>query len=84
MVEETEMTPDEQEPTSMATGSVFIQLALDDFQRTEDGSWITTKQVDTVGPGEPQRLLPGGRRFTRGQMTIFGLDLAAILEKQFI
>ena len=78
------MTTDQQNSRDSGTSGAFIQLVLDDFKRAEDGSWITTRQIDIIGRGEPQRLLADGHRFTRGQMTIFGLDLAAILEKQFI
>ena len=70
------------EPTREMPEKVFIQLSCDDFKLNEDGSWVTTRGVEIDGPRGKQRLIPAGRTFSRGQMSIFGLDLAVVLEKQ--
>jgi hypothetical protein len=63
-----------------ATGMLF-QLTCDDFRRNADGSWVTTRQINIQGPGGEQMVLAADRRFERGQMFLFGLDLAATLDK---
>jgi hypothetical protein len=60
----------------------IIQISCGDFQGNPDGSWTATKQIDLVGSAGSQKLIPAGRRFARGEMYMFGLDLAAFLDKQ--
>lgn len=60
---------------------VFIQLSSDDFRRTDDGSWVTTREILITGETETQRMIKEGKEFKRGDLTLFGLDLAAVLDK---
>lgn len=60
---------------------VFIQLSSDDFRRTDDGSWVTTREILITGATENQRMIKEGKEFKKGDLTLFGLDLAAILDK---
>ncbi len=61
----------------------FLRLSLADFKRNADGSWITTRPITINGPGEKQTLVAAGRRFSNGQLFMMGLDLAAILDRQW-
>lgn len=61
----------------------LLRLSLANFNRNADGSWITTKPINISGPGGKQTLVAAGRRFSVGQMFMFGMDLAAILERQW-
>ncbi len=61
----------------------LLRLALDDFQRNADGSWITTRPITISGPGGKQTMVAAGRRFSNGQLIMMGLDLAAILDRQW-
>lgn len=61
----------------------LLRLSLADFHRNADGFWITTKPITISGPGGKQILIGAGRRFSKGQMFLFGLDLAAILDRQW-
>ena len=65
-----------------AVDQTFLRLTCGDFKHNPDGSWVTTRQINIVGNGGEQMLILAGRRFTKGQMFILGLDLAAILERQ--
>jgi len=68
--------------TQTATAeALLLCLSCEDFRRTPDGSWITTRQINFSGPNGEQMLLAEGRQFKAGQMFIFGLDLAAVLER---
>ncbi len=62
----------------------LLRLALDDFQRNADGSWITTRPITISGPGGKQTMVAAGRRFSNGQLFMMGLDLAAILDRQWL
>ena len=75
------MTQQDVSENRAATG-IILQLSCSDFQRNPDGSWVTTRQINVSGPGGDQMLIGAGRQVTKGQMFIFGLDLAAILERQ--
>lgn len=59
----------------------LLQISLDDFQRNEDGSWVTTRAIEIGGPDDKRVLLGAGRRFNKRELAIFGLDLAAILDR---
>ena len=65
-----------------STGKTFLQLSCGDFQRNPDGTWECTRQINIIGPGGEQRLIPAGRKFDKGQMFILGVDLAAVLQCQ--
>ncbi|MFQ6026652.1 MAG: hypothetical protein ACE5Q6_03960 [Dehalococcoidia bacterium] len=67
--------------TESCTG-MLLELSYADFQRNSNGSWVTTRQINISGPNGEQMLIAEGRRFTKGQMFILGLDLAAVLEQQ--
>ena len=60
---------------------VLIQLCSDDFSRKDDGSWITTREIVITGVTENQLMIKEGKEFKKGDLTIVGLDLAAILER---
>jgi hypothetical protein len=60
---------------------VLLQIRWDDFRQEEDGSWVTTREIVIDGPGGTDRLIKADRGFKRGEMSVFGIDLAALLEK---
>lgn len=60
---------------------VLIQLSSEDFQRNDDGSWLTTREIVITGATETQRMIKEGTEFKKGDLTLVGLDLAAILDK---
>ncbi len=62
--------------------NVLVQLCRDDFRRQEDGSWVTIREITINGHGGVQRLMNVGREFKKGELSIIGLDLATLLEKQ--
>ena len=64
------------------TTDAMLQLSNSDCQRNPDGSRFATRQINISGPEGDQILIGAGRHFTKGQMFIFGLDLAAVLERQ--
>lgn len=69
-------------PGKKSAGTTFLQLSCGDFRRNPDGTWESTRQIDIVGAGGEQMIIPSGRRFDKGQMFILGLDLAAVLQRQ--
>ena len=75
------MTQEIKKPARSSRGTL-LRLSLTDFQRNADGSWITTRPITIRGPGGKQTLVAVDRRFSKGQMFMFGLDLAAILDQQ--
>ena len=60
----------------------IIQISCSDFQRNPDGSWTAIRQINHCGAKGSRKLIPEGRVFGKGQMFMFGLDLAAFLEDQ--
>ena len=74
------MTQEIKKPARSNRGTL-LRLSLADFQRNPDGSWITTRPITISGFGGKQTLVAAGRRFSNGQMFMFGLDLAAILDR---
>jgi hypothetical protein len=59
----------------------FVQISIDDFLKNDDGTWVAVKEVVITGPSEAQTLIKEGRQFGKGEMMLFGMDLAAILER---
>ena len=66
---------------SETAGGVLFRLTCADFRQNPDGSWTTTRQINLDGPGGSQMVLAADRRFERGELFLFGLDLAATLDK---
>ena len=64
-----------------AQRNVLLKVFWDDFQQQEDGSWVTTREITIDGPGGTDRLIKAGREFKRGELSIVGIDLAALLDK---
>ena len=77
----TERVPDVSPDGNAAKAQVLIQLTSDDFSRNDDGSWQTVREVLITGDKENQRLIKEGKVFGKGELMIFGLDLAAILDR---
>ncbi len=69
-------------PARRSQGTL-LRLSLADFKKHPDGSWETTRPIIISGPGGKQTLVAAERRFSKGQMFMLGLDLAAVLEKQW-
>jgi hypothetical protein len=69
------------DPNPGTADGVLFQLTCADFRRNPDGSWITTRQINLKEPGGTQMALAADRRFERGELFLFGLDLAATLDK---
>lgn len=67
--------------TEQSQRHVLIQLFSDDFVRNDDGTWTTTKEIVITGTTENQRMIKEGKEFKKGDLSIVGLDLAAILEQ---
>ncbi len=61
----------------------LVQLSIDDFLRNDDGTWVSVREVVITGPAETQTLIKEGRQFGKGEMMLFGMDLAAILERHY-
>ena len=76
------MTQENRKPAKSNRGTL-LRLSLADFRRDSDGSWITTRPIIISGPGGKQTLVAADRRFAKGQMFMLGLDLAAVLERQW-
>ncbi len=81
MLKEKDVASEAHETAGEGRNEVFIQISCNDFQRNEDGSWVTVRQLDVYCRQGQRKLLDAGRRFNRGQLSIFGLDLAALLEE---
>lgn len=73
----------QQASSDVSKNTRLLELSCRDFRSDGDGSWVTTRQIDIGLPGAEQRLIPEGRRFSRGQKFLLGLDLAVVLEKQY-
>jgi hypothetical protein len=63
------------------SGKVLVQLTSDDFSRNDDGSWTVVRDVFITGSTESQLLIKEGKVFKKAEMMLFGMDLAAILER---
>lgn len=81
MLKQTEETTAQPGNAEQSQRHVLMQLFSDDFSRKDDGSWITTREIVITGANENQRMIKEGKEFRRGDLTIVGLDLAAILDK---
>ncbi len=74
-------TSNKRTPGSKSQRNILVQICWDDFQQQDDGSWITNREITIDGPGGTDRLVKAGRVFKRGELSIIGIDLAALLEK---
>lgn len=60
---------------------MLLQISSSDFRRDPDGTWEVVRPLAVSGPGGDHVLVAAGRRFGKGQMFMFGLDVAVILER---
>ncbi len=84
MLKEMEKTSGDISPDRELSENVLVQICRDDFRLQDDGSWITTREITINGHGGTQRLIKAGREFKKGELSMFGLDLAAVLERHLI
>ncbi len=81
MVKQTDKDPVQSPGADGDLGQVLVRLSGEDFRRNENDPWVAVREILITGPTETQPLIKEGREFKKGDLTIFGVDLAAMLER---